>query len=340
MLMKSFNVLVIAPFFNKGLPQADEEILRRIRAVRPNIIVKDGSTLMAAEMRGDESKSAEFNALLSETDIIFGFIPPKNIITRAPKLKWMQATSAGVDRHHDTEIWRSKVIITGVSGIHATPISEFVLSLMLMFAKNTPLSFKMKQTREWQRYMVTTLRGKTAGIIGLGHIGREVARLAKAFGMKVVATRRSVKSAGKTRNVDLLLPPDLMKEILSGSDYVILTLPLTPETHHIIGEAELNAMKPSAYIINIGRGGLIDQAALIKALEEKRIVGAGLDVATPEPLPKDSRLWDFENVILSPHVSGGMEDYMLRAADLFCENLKRYLDGKKLLNVVDRKKGY
>lgn len=338
--MESLNVLVVTPSFDKGLPYADEEILRRISAVSPNIKVKDGSALTFAELRGDESKSEELDALLVETDVLFGFVPPKNIIIRAPRLKWMQATSAGIDRHRDTEIWRTKVIITGVSGIHATPIGEFVLGLMLMFAKDIPQSFQMKQKRQWQRYLPRTLNGKTVGIVGLGHIGREVARLAKAFGMKVIATRRSAKAEGKAKNVDLLLPRDRTKELLNASDYVILTLPLTPETHNIIGAEEFKAMKSSAYIINIGRGSLIDEEALIRALDEKCIAGAGLDVTAIEPLPAESRLWDFENVILTPHIAGGMEDYMLRAVELFCENLKRYLDGKKLLNVIDRKKGY
>ena len=338
--MELLNVLVVTPSFDKGLPHAEEVLLQRIRKVSPVIKVTDASTMVFAELRGDDAKKEELDTLLKDTDVIFGFVPPKNVISRAPKLKWMQATSAGVDRHQGTEIWRSKVILTGVSGIHATPISEFVLGQMLMLAKNTPLSFKMKQTREWQRYMVHTLRGKTVGIIGLGHIGREVARLAKAFGMKVIATRRSAKQAGKARNVDLLVPPGQMKELLAKSDYVVLTLPLTPETRHIIGEAELKAMKPTSYIINIGRGSLIDQEALIRALDKKQIAGAGLDVVTPEPLPKESRLWDYDNVILSPHISGGMEDYMIHATELFCENLKRYLNGKKLLNVIDKKKGY
>jgi len=338
--MRSLNVLVITPSFDKQLPHAEAEILRRIRAVGPGINVKDASTLVFAEFNGDESGKEKLDALLAETEVIFGFVPPKNIIARAPKLKWMQAVSAGVDRHQGTDIWKSDVIMTGVSGIHATPISEYVLEFMLMLAKNAPFGFKMMQTKNWQRYMVRTLRGKTVGIIGLGHIGREVARLAKAFGMRVIATRRSVKKAGKARNVDLLLPRDRLKELLEASDYVALTMPLTPETRHIIGEAEFKAMKSTAYIINIGRGGLIDQEALIKALDAKQIAGAGLDVVTPEPLPKESRLWNFDNVILSPHVSGGMEDYMLHATELFCDNLKRYLEGRKLRNLIDKKKGY
>jgi len=338
--MESLNVLVVTPSFDRSMPHADDEVLRRIAAVSPKIKVKDGSMLVMAEFRGDTSHKAELDALLAEAEVLFGFIPPQNITVRAPNLKWFQATSAGIDRHRDTEIWRSRVPITGVSGIHATPIGEFVLGLMLMFVKDTPRSFQMKQKREWQRYSPRTLRGKTVGIVGLGHIGGEVARLSKAFGMKVIATRRSTKKEGKARNVDLLLPQSRMKEMLGESDFVVLCVPLTPETRHIIGEAELNAMKSTAYIINIGRGNLIDEEALIRALDEKRIAGAGLDVAAVEPLPEESRLWDFDNVILSPHVSGGMEDYMLRAAELFCENLRRYMDGKKLLNLVNRKKGY
>jgi phosphoglycerate dehydrogenase-like enzyme len=338
--MESLNVLVVTPSFDKSLPHADEEILRRIRSADPKIRVKDASILVMAEFTGDNSRKAELDAMLGWADILFGFIPPRDITARAPNLKWFQATSAGVDRHRDTEIWRSKVPITGVSGIHATPIGEFVLGLMLMFVKETPRSFQMKQKREWQRYSSRVLRGKTVGIVGLGHIGGEVARLSKAFGMKVIATRRSTKKEGKARNVDLLLPQSRMKEMLAESDFVALCVPLTPETRHIIGEEELKAMKSTAYIINIGRGSLIDQEALIRALNEKRIAGAGLDVTDPEPLPKESRLWDFDNVILSPHISGGMEDYMVRAADLFCENLRRFMSGKKLLNLVNKKRGY
>jgi phosphoglycerate dehydrogenase-like enzyme len=338
--MKALNVLVATPSFDRSLPHADDDVMRVIRAAAPGIKVTDGSMLVMAEFNGDNSKKAELDALLAETDVLFGFIPPKDILKRAPNLKWFQVTSAGVDRHQGTEIWRSKIIITGVSGIHATPIGEFVLGLMLMFAKNTSLGFRMMQTHKWERYAAGTLRGKTVGIVGLGHIGAEVARLSKACGMKVIATRRSTKQAGKAKNVDLLLPTTRMQEMLKESDYVAVCCPLTPETRHIIGPVELKAMKPAARIINIGRGDLIDEEALIRALKTKQIGGAGLDVTAKEPLPLESPLWGMDNVILSPHVAGGMEDYMLRAAELFADNLRRYLDGKKLRNVVNRKKGY
>ncbi len=338
--MKSLNVLVITPSFDRSVAGADEECLRRIRATSPRITLKDGAALAEAEFRGDNSKKGQFDALLAWADVLFAFIAPPNTIARAPKLKWIQVISAGVDRLIGTDVWNSRIIITGVSGIHATPIGEFVMALMLMFAKNAPLSFKMMKTRQWKRYPPQTLRGKTVGIVGLGHIGREVARLSKAFGMRVIATRRSTRRPAKARNVDLLLPQAHMKQMLARSDYVVVSVPLTPETRHIIGEAEFKAMKPEARIINISRGQVIDEEALIRALDKKRIAGAGLDVTYTEPLPQESRLWDFDNVILSPHISGGMEDYMLHATDVFCENLRRFLIGKKLLNVIDRKKGY
>ncbi len=140
--------------------------------------------------------------------------------------------------------------------------------------------------------------------------------------------------------MDSLLPAKQLPSLLKESDFVVICTPHTPETHHLIGEKELGVMKSTAYIINIARGGIIDEAALVRALAEKRIAGAGLDVTEREPLPADSRLWDLDNVILSPHISGGQENYMVRATELFCENLRRYLAGKKLLNVIDRKKGY
>jgi len=336
----SINVLVIAPIFNESLPVATDEILRQISEVSPRLNVIDGSIPAMAEFRNNPDGKQEFNTLLAEAEIIYGLFLPRDMLARAPRLKWVQTMSAGVDRFAGTDIWDSPVILTGVSGIHAIPIGEFVLAFMLMFAKQAPLFVRSQLKHEWARFMPTVLRGKTVGIVGLGNIGREVARLSKAFGMKVIATRRSTGKSSRARDVDKLLPTSRLKELLGESDYVVVATPLTPETTGLIGADELRAMKPSAYIINIGRGGIIDEAALARALDEKQIAGAGLDVTATEPLPPDSPLWDYDNVILSPHVSGGMEDYMQRATDLFCENLDRYLNGKKLINIVDKKRGY
>jgi D-2-hydroxyacid dehydrogenase (NADP+) len=318
----------------------DEASLNRIKSVSSRIKLTDISKLAQSEKKGDEAARKQLDALLSGAQIIYGFRLPDNFIVRAPKLKWFQTMSAGVDRFLDEEFRRSSVIMTSVKGIHATPIGEFVLGLMLMLAKKAPLAFQQKQQKQWQPFLATTLRSKTVGIVGLGHIGREVARLAKAFGMKVVATRRSAGKSQRARYADRLLPPNRLPELLAESDYVVLTLPLTSETRGIIGDKELRSMKPTAYLINIARGNLIDEAALVRALEEKRIAGAGLDVFATEPLPKDSPLWDFSEVIISPHIAGGMEDYVARATAVFCENLRRYLSGRKLINIVDKKKGY
>ncbi len=330
--MKEINVLVTTAL-NEASRNKIEDVSRRIR-------MTNVAELAQAAQKGDAAAKQQLDALLAEAEIIYGFRLPENVITRAPKLKWFQTMSAGVDRFLDDDFKRIPVVMTSVSGIHATPIGEFVLGLMLMFAKQAPLAFQQKQQKLWKSFLAAPLHGKTVGIVGLGNIGREVARLAKAFGMKVVATRRSAGKSRRARYVDRLYPRVQLRQLLAESDFVVLTLPLTKETHRIIGEAELRSMKPTAYLINIARGNLIDEAALVRALQEGLLAGAGLDVFSKEPLPADSPLWEFPNVIISPHIAGGMEDYQERATDVFVENLKRYLEGEKLLNIVDKKRGY
>jgi phosphoglycerate dehydrogenase-like enzyme len=330
--METINVLMTLSL--------DEASMQQITAVSSRIKLTNVSELVKAEQKGDAAAKKQLDALLAVTEIIYGFRLPENVIARAPKLKWFQTMSAGVDRFLDDNFRKSSVIMTSVSGIHATPIGEFVLQLMLMFAKQAPLAFQQKQQRQWKSFLAMELRSRIIGIVGLGHIGREVARLAKAFGMRVVATRRSAGKSQRARYVDRLFAPGQLLQLLAESDFVVLTLPLTKETHRIIGEAELRSMKPTAYLINIARGNLIDEEALVQALEEHRIAGAGLDVFATEPLPAGSRLWELPNVIISPHIAGGMEDYVDRATEVFAENLRRYLGGKRLINVVDTERGY
>jgi len=318
----------------------DDASLRQITNISSKIKLTNISELVHAEQTGDAAAKTQLDALLAEADIIYGFRLPQKVISRAPNLQWIQTMSAGVDRYLDNEFQRSSVIMTNVSGIHATPIGEFVLGLMLMFAKQAPLGFQLKQQRQWKPFIPTVLHSKTVGIVGLGSIGREVARLAKSFGMKIVATRRSTRQLEHARYVDLLFAPDQLLKLLSESDFVVLTLPLTPESNKMIGETQLRSMKPTAYLINVARGNIIDEVALVHALEDHWIAGAGLDVFATEPLPGDSRLWELSNVILSPHIAGGMEDYIERATTVFCENLRRYLTGRRLLNVVKKQKGY
>jgi D-2-hydroxyacid dehydrogenase (NADP+) len=330
--VESINLLVTTAL--------DEAILKQITAVSSRIKLTSVSELIKAEKKGDAAAKKQMDALLAVAEIIYGFSLPENVIDRAPNLKWFQTVSAGVDRFLDDEFQQSSVIMTSVSGIHSVPIGEFVLGLMLMLAKQAPLAFQQKQQQQWKPFVPMLLRSKTVGIVGLGNIGREVARLAKAFGMRVVATRRSARPSQRARYVDRLFAPDQLLQLLSESDFVVLTLPLTKETHRIIGETELRSMKPTAYLINVARGQVVDEEAMVHALEENRIAGAGLDVFNREPLPADSRLWEFPNVIMSPHVAGLMEDYGVQATAVFCENLRRYLAGKRLINVVDKERGY
>jgi len=318
-----------------------EESRHEILSVKPNNIqLIDINALSRREYKGEAEAKAELDKILLETDVVYGGRWPPNLLQRAPHLKWLQVTSAGVDRYVTAELKDSQVILTNVSGIHATPIGEFVLTFMLMFAKKMPYAYEIKQKKQWDRYAASVLRGKTVGIVGLGHIGKEVARLSKAFGMQVIATRRAAKTMTKTRNVDMLLPSSWLPKLLSQSDFVVITLPLTDETRNMFSDAQFRLMKESAYIINIGRGPIIDEPALIRALDENQIAGAGLDVFSQEPLPAISPLWEMPNVIMTPHVSGGQEDYEKEANKIFCANLRRFLEGKRLMNVVNKKTGY
>lgn len=316
-----------------------KELKHLIEAVSPRIKLQDVAELNRADHLGDPLARKKLNTLLAGTEIIYGLFSTSDLFARAPKLKWIHIASAGVEELLTPEFLKSKVTLTNVSGIHATPIGEFVMEMMLMFVKKAPLCFEMKQAREWHRLIPSVLRNKTVSIIGLGSIGQEVARLSKAFGMKVIASRRSIKK-GCSRNVDILYSAAQLPELLTESDFVVLCLPLTPETNKLIGFRELHMMKPTAYLINIGRGSIIDETALIQALEEKLIAGAGLDVFAVEPLPKDSKLWELPNVIFSPHISGEMEDYFAQSTELFCKNLQRYIEGKRLSNIVSKQKGY
>ena len=300
----------------------------------------DVSELTRAERSGDLTRSDELDRVLHDAEVIYALKLPERLLERCPNLKWIQTISTGVERVLDDGLVRSPVVVTNMSGIHEVTIAEFVLMLMLMFVKHAPRAFYQQIEGRWKWFPVSVLGDKTVGIVGLGRIGREVARVVSFFGMRVVATRRSATSAGTADNVDLLLPAAQLHELLGQSDFVVLALPLTQESRNMIGEAELRAMKSTGCLINISRGAIVDESALTRALEEGWIAGAGLDVFAVEPLPADSPLRRMRNVIFSPHVSGDIVEYDVGAARLFAENLRRYLDGLPLLNVVDKARGY
>jgi phosphoglycerate dehydrogenase-like enzyme len=291
-------------------------------------------------------------------DVLFGLRVPDELMRQSPNLKWIQLMSAGADHIMRGELAeRTHVVVTTASGTAATPIAEYTLGSMLAYVHRMHVSIRAQLRREWHRTTsfvdsIDVLRGKTLGIIGYGSIGRETARLAQAFGMKVLALKRNPADHSDpgwnppgVGDPEGKIParfygPEEREAILRESDFVLLTLPLTSHTRKFIGKKELAVMRPHACIVNIGRGETIDQNALIEALREKRIGGAGLDVFEREPLESESGLWDLENAILTPHVSAMFHDYYGTCCQLFAENLRRYHSGQPLLNLVDRTLGY
>ena len=331
--MKSVNVCISTTIASENL--------QRIANVSPRINLTSIADLFREERHGIASATEILNTILAETEVLFGLRFPDKIIERSPNLKWMHVFLSGVDKFLNSHsIVKSPVILTKTTGIQSVAMSEFIMGQILMFSKRAPDYFLYKQEKRWERLESSTLRSKTLGIIGLGNVGRELARFAKSFGMRVLATRRSVKKATTARNVDALLPLDQLHQILSESDFVALTLPLTHETQNMIGKKELQVMKPTSYIINISRGSIINEESLVEALSNLQIAGAGLDVFSQEPLPPTNKLWELPNVIFSPHIAASMEDYPILAVELFCENLRRYLEGKKLLNIVNKRQRY
>jgi phosphoglycerate dehydrogenase-like enzyme len=300
----------------------------------------------------------EFSELVSGgCDVLLTFRLPRDVSDRAPGLRWIQLLSAGADHALGGALKGSSMTLTTASGIHATPIAEYTLGSMLAYAHRIHLSLRAQIRHEWSRSRnlsepLDELRGRTIGIIGYGSIGRETARLAAAFGMKVLALKRNPADRVDTGwcpaglgDPEGSIParffgPDEREAILRESEYIDVTLPLTDHTRKFIGEREFAAMKPGAYLVNIGRGKVIDEAAMTAALKAGKIGGAGLDVFENEPLESDSLLWDMENVIMTPHISGDSRDYLGKACELFAENLKRFAENRPLLNVVDPRLGY
>jgi phosphoglycerate dehydrogenase-like enzyme len=298
---------------------------------------------LAPEMRILVTNDPEhIEAALDDIEIAAASIP-REMLSRAPSLRWYQNWGAGVDwLLHRSDAPEYPFTITNMSGVHAIPISEHIFALMLAFARRLHDAIRAQGRGEWihrsEQDAVVELAGKTMVLIGTGAIGARTARLARGLEMRVLGVRRY--PAVESPCVEAMYGPGQLLDILPQGDFVVLTVPLTFETRHMIGEAELQAMKPSAFLVNIGRGGTVDQDALIRALDEGWIAGAGLDVFEEEPLPADSRLWTLDNVILTYHYAGSTPRYNERAMGIFIDNLCRYLSGEPMRNVVDKKLGY
>lgn len=257
---------------------------------------------------------------------------------RMPSLRWIHSTGAGIDSFASPKLLERGVIVTNSAGVYAPAMAEYVVAGMVAIARDLRRLIAQQDEGRWRHEEVSgrELYGKRVGIVGFGATGRYVAAVCKALGMEVWATKRTpMLTEGEP--VDRLLPPGALHELLGASDYVVVAASLNSTTRHLLGQAEFSAMKPGAGFVNVARGGLVDQAALIAALDDGRVGGAVLDVVTPQPLPPDSPLWAHPRVIVTPHISGGSPEGWARSMELFGKNLPLYLDGHtgRLGNVVN-----
>ena len=337
--------VLVAHYFGSA---ADAEVIAavdsRVEVVYAPYVDAGAREFMRSYRGGDvqavEEDTGEFHRRLGEAEVIFGTGLPENILAFAPKLKWVHAYAAGVDSLAGTGLLENGVALTSSKGINGPPIAEFCLMFMLMNEKDMVKRVEAQARREWTRYSNGLLAGRTVGVIGLGTIGSSVAQRAAACEMRVLAARRTYIHGQDVPNVDQVFPSDRLNEMLAQCDYVVVAVSLTEETRGMIGGAEFGAMKPGAFFINVSRGEVVDEATLVDALKSGRLSGAALDVFTQEPLPEDSEFWGLPNVIVTPHNTGGLDDYNDRATRFFCENLRRYLDGQPLESTIDPVKGY
>ncbi len=339
-MAKNIEVLITIPFNDA------QQLI--IKEAAPGLKIRMASTRKVDEISPDLLEKAE----VLYTDRV---LP---LLTQVPKLKWVQFHYAGIDFAMENPLVTNPDIqVTNLSGTASSQVAEYIVLMLLALGHRIPDLQRNQVASEWprdrwERFSPVELRGSTVCLVGYGSIGRQVARLLQPFGVKVLAVKRDVMhpmDKGYTPSGlgdpdgDLftrLHPVQAIKSVIHESDFVVICVPLTRATMHMIGEEELASFKPTAYLINPSRGEIIDQAALIQALESKKLAGAAMDVFEKEPLPADSPLWKMPNVIITPHIAGNSRYYNDRAAQLFAENLRRYAGGQPLLNVVHPEAGY
>ena len=286
------------------------------------------------------AQSAEWAHLLAEAEVMLDVDQPSapEIVRLAPRLRWIQSSSSGVGEWiRRLKLVETQVVVTNAAGMHARPLGEYAVFAMLYFARRWPRMVAEQRAHHWERCAIDTLEHKTVGIIGLGQVGQMVARLARPFGMRTVGIRRSGVAVD---GVDQVYPATDLTHVLNQSDYLVLSVPATAETTGMIGARELALLKPGAVLVNIARGSIVDEAALIDALQHGQLGGAALDVVSREPLPADSPLWDMPNVLITPHSMSTAVSENQWLTDLFCDNLRRYLHAEPLRNEVDKMRGY
>jgi len=270
----------------------------------------------------------------SNPPLLSAAIPP------ATRARWIHSLWTGVDNVLCPEVLASPLPLTNGRGVFRRPLAEWTIGAMLYFAYRMRRMVRQQQAGVWEAFTTEEIQGKTLGIIGYGGIGSTAAELARPFGMRIVALRRRPELFGQDSLVDESFAPAKLSQMLAASDYVLLATPLTDDTRGMIGAAQIAAMKPTSVLINVGRGAVVDEAALIKAVEDGKIRGAALDVFAVEPLPAGHPFYRMENVLLSPHTADHVQDFIHLAVEAFLENLKRFQAGQPLMNLVDKHAGY
>lgn len=337
--MADVLVLITLPF--------PAPLVERLQAVSPRLKIHVHPANKASDLPVD---------LLPDIEILYthrALPDPESV----PNLRWIQFHFAGIDHAEQHPLLSTPVQVTTLSGAAMTQVAEFVLLCLLALGHRLPAILADRPKKRWsddrfERYRPLELRGSTVGLVGYGSVAREVARLCRAFGARVLATKRdlmhlkdpgyAVEGLGdpQAQLVERLYPPQALASMAALCDFLVVTVPLTPETRGLVGKRVFAQMKPTAFLIDVSRGGVVDHGALVEALSEKRIAGAALDVYPVEPLPENSPLWDLPNTILTPHIAGASGAYFERAAALFAENLQRYLAGQPLLNLYQPERGY
>ena len=352
--METVNILIMA--------RVPDPALRRIQSVHSRVSVLDARDWFDVELRttwpdwtveryiGSRKAAAtgleERNRALGAAEIVLtGWPPLKDLRRRAPRLKWVHELPAGASNFFDTDLWASDIIVTTSRGLtNRRPMAEYVLATFLHFGRGLNLSYREKRAGRFDHraYQPIIIRDKTLCIVGVGGIGQQVGELCAAAGMRVIGTRRRIDPGTP-------LPPgfarveaaDRLHDLLRESEFVAICCPWTKETHHLIGTAAFAAMKPGTVLVNIARGEIIDEAALLQALAEQKLRGVALDVYDGEfERPPDARLWENERALITPHVSAATDISEHGGVDLFCENLTRYLENRPLANVIDWERGY
>lgn len=329
----------------------EPELVEQLCAVDERLDVRFEPDLLPpptypSDHRGDPAWSRtpeqeqRFGDLIAEAEIMFGFPreDPAQLawaVRHAPNLRYVQCTFAGAGQQvreaELTEDELARILFASSVGVHATPLAEWSLFGLLALRKGLPRLQADARERRWNHYPTAELRGETLLVVGVGEIGAEVARLASAFGMRVLGIKRTPEPVPF---VDEIHPTVRLDELAADADGIVLTLPLTDETVGLVSRRTIDVLKPNAIVVNVGRGPVVDEEALIDALRAGRIAGAALDVFATEPLPADSPLWELENVIVSPHTAALSIHENARIVELFCENLRRFLAGEELLSRI------